>query len=84
LGLGSLALLVGGGVLTVRAYLSSTGAVSDYLPGVGGLAAGVFGLALAEGLSILHQLYRRLAEVEVSARERVAQAEARYSHGSRT
>ena len=77
LGLGSLVLLVSGGVLTVRAYLSSASTVSDYLPGIGGLTAGVFGLALAEMLSVLHQLYRRLAEVETSVRERVAEAEAR-------
>lgn len=77
LGPGSLCLLVAGGVLTVRAYLYSAGAVSDYLPGVGGMAAGVFGLALAEVLSVLHQLYRRLAEVEASVRGRSADAEAR-------
>lgn len=77
LGLGSLALLISGGVLTSRAYLWSAGAVHDYLPGVGGLVAGVFGVALAEILSILHQLYRRVAEVEASSRERVAETEAR-------
>jgi hypothetical protein len=77
LSLGSLVLVVVGGVLTLRAYLYSPGAAADYLPGVGGLAAGVLGLAVAEVLSVLHQLYRRLAEVETSVRERVAEAEAR-------
>lgn len=68
LSLGSLALLVTGAVLVGRA---------EYLAGVAGLVAGVFGFALVEVLSILHQLYRRLAEIEVSTRERVAEAEAR-------
>lgn len=68
LSLGSLALLVTGLISVVRA---------DYFPGVCGLVAGVFGFALVEVLSVLHQLYRRLAEVEASIQERVAEAEAR-------
>jgi hypothetical protein len=68
LSLGSMALLITGAILVAK---------GEYLLGIGGLVAGVFAAALIEILLVLHQLYRRVAEVETSSRERVAEAEAR-------
>ncbi len=57
-------LLLGGGVLAVRPALAGSGSVTDYLPGVVGLVAGLFGLALCELLGAVHELHTRLARQE--------------------
>jgi hypothetical protein len=65
-----LALFVGGVVLLFEAKPSPLFVASDYFPGVCGVAAGVFGLALAGLVEQLHQLYSRAARAEFELSKR--------------
>lgn len=57
-------LLLGAGVLVVRPAVAGSASVTDYLPGVAALVAGLFGLALCELLGAVHELHAGLARQE--------------------